>query len=285
MAASTPSKLRILCLHGYTQNEAAFRKRTAVLRKDLEPYADLIYVSAPYIVPMTEEEGKADAIRYQSFLARDENAGRAWWLPLPDRSDHIGYAESIEMMKQFWISHGPFDGILGFSQGAAFAALLATELAHPTSTPRLSNPPLTESIPTIELTSTSLNTKITLQATLAALSISSTPRGPLQLPRFMILISGFSSISGAHDGVLERWSSLGGIDVPSLHVIGESDAWVHPERSRDLASLFKEGSAALLYHDGGHFVPTKADMRTKLKEFISGFAASANAGTAAMMLD
>lgn len=38
---STPSKLRILCLHGMVQNGTIFRKKTAVLRKKLDKIADL----------------------------------------------------------------------------------------------------------------------------------------------------------------------------------------------------------------------------------------------------
>jgi hypothetical protein len=33
-------KLRILCLHGYTQNAIMFRKKTAVSRKSIESTAD-----------------------------------------------------------------------------------------------------------------------------------------------------------------------------------------------------------------------------------------------------
>lgn len=36
----TTSKLRILCLHGYTQNATMFRKKTAVARKSVEDLAD-----------------------------------------------------------------------------------------------------------------------------------------------------------------------------------------------------------------------------------------------------
>lgn len=38
---STPTKLRILCLHGMVQNGTIFRKKTAVLRKKLDKIADL----------------------------------------------------------------------------------------------------------------------------------------------------------------------------------------------------------------------------------------------------
>lgn len=36
----TSNKLRILCLHGYTQNATMFRKKTAVARKSIDDLAD-----------------------------------------------------------------------------------------------------------------------------------------------------------------------------------------------------------------------------------------------------
>lgn len=34
------NKLRILCLHGYTQNAVMFRKKTAVMRKSVDDNAE-----------------------------------------------------------------------------------------------------------------------------------------------------------------------------------------------------------------------------------------------------
>lgn len=36
----------------------------------------------------------------------------------------VGYQESIEYLESVFKEHGPFDGILGFSQGACLASLL-----------------------------------------------------------------------------------------------------------------------------------------------------------------
>jgi hypothetical protein len=44
---SEPVRLRILCLHGFRQSEAAFRTQTAGLRRALEPVAELDYLQAP----------------------------------------------------------------------------------------------------------------------------------------------------------------------------------------------------------------------------------------------
>lgn len=44
-------KLRILCLHGYRQNEASFREKTGAFRKIVSKFADLTFISAPLKVP------------------------------------------------------------------------------------------------------------------------------------------------------------------------------------------------------------------------------------------
>ena len=67
---------------------------------------------------------------------------RGWWFSKPERRYNaldktdtcIGYSESLQMVKERFALDGPFDGILGFSQGAAFASLLCTLQNDPTVT-------------------------------------------------------------------------------------------------------------------------------------------------------
>lgn len=48
---------------------------------------------------------------------------RGWWLKIPPEGKSDGLQESLELFEKFIDSNGPFDGIIGFSQGAAFLAL------------------------------------------------------------------------------------------------------------------------------------------------------------------
>ncbi|KAJ3395029.1 Ovarian cancer-associated protein 2 [Entophlyctis sp. JEL0112] len=252
--------MRILCLHGFAQNAAIFRRRSAVLRKDFEANGiTLAYLDAPHIAPLYELEQDLHALHESARLQRHgevdpAEVGRAWWVPSADRTSQSGYAESIKHLLSIWSSEGPFDGILGFSQGAALAPLFLAEL-------RLYNSGQQES-------------------------------GKLLLPRFMILISGFipvaikslallSTDNPEVDGVWDFWrreSEDGTITTPTMHVIGTGDAWVSPAESRALAArfygissndeTFAENKSIIVEHDGGHYVPTNADMRTKFKEFV-----------------
>ena len=45
----------------------------------------------------------------------------------------IGYGESLSLVYDAFESQGPFDGILGFSQGASFVSLLFASLGDPDS--------------------------------------------------------------------------------------------------------------------------------------------------------
>ena len=114
-------KLRVLCLHGYRQNETVFRERSGALRKLIKKHIDFTFITAPHVIP---EEAN---------LARPEaEQERGWWFSKPSRSYNamdrtdtcIGFEESLKLVQDVFESQGPFDGILGFSQGAAFASLL-----------------------------------------------------------------------------------------------------------------------------------------------------------------
>lgn len=114
-------KLRVLCLHGYRQNEFIFRERTGALRKITKKYIEFVFITAPHVIPEAAN------------LARPENEQeRGWWFSKLERSYNamdatdtcIGYEESLKLVQNVFESQGPFDGVLGFSQGAAFVSLL-----------------------------------------------------------------------------------------------------------------------------------------------------------------
>ncbi|CAM4665416.1 unnamed protein product [Lepidochelys olivacea] len=95
--------LRLLGLHGYGQNQRSFHARTGALRKALRGRAELVTDADP----------------------------RCWWFPRPregalgareEAAPCQGLEESLEAVAGAFAAHGPFDGLLGFSQGAALVA-------------------------------------------------------------------------------------------------------------------------------------------------------------------
>lgn len=122
-------KLRVLCIHGYRQNEGSFRERTGALRKLLKKHVDFFFLSAPHVIPEPQN------------LARPEGEQeRGWWFSKPDKSYYalektdcdLGFHTSLETIRKTFDEQGPFDGVMGFSQGAAFVPLLeATRKREP----------------------------------------------------------------------------------------------------------------------------------------------------------
>uniref|UniRef100_A0A0N5B0E6 FSH1 domain-containing protein n=1 Tax=Syphacia muris TaxID=451379 RepID=A0A0N5B0E6_9BILA len=98
--------LKILCLHGYRQNGDYFYEKTGAFRKALKGLA------------IFDERGE----------------GLAWWFSQSnntfsstDATDiDTGFQKSVDLIVKLVKDKGPYDGIMGFSQGASFAVLLAS---------------------------------------------------------------------------------------------------------------------------------------------------------------
>ncbi|HWO22422.1 MAG TPA: alpha/beta hydrolase fold domain-containing protein [Kofleriaceae bacterium] len=113
---ASPRKLRILCLHGYHGSADVLRQQVAALAAELASIAELVYVDAPSIAA----------------------GGYGWWHAVDDerappsddpgvggpRRHYQGWARTRDALAARFASDGPFDGVLGFSQGAALAGLL-----------------------------------------------------------------------------------------------------------------------------------------------------------------
>lgn len=101
--------------------------------------------------------------------------------------------------------------------------------------------------------------------TLAALLAAMQPHPTISF-KFAICISAFPSRAEAH----ERYMRPGGITVPALHVLGQNDILVTPDRSIQLFEAFDPAHAQLAKHHGGHFVPSTWPYETML-EFVERF--------------
>ncbi|CAM5110652.1 unnamed protein product [Natator depressus] len=139
-----PPPLRLLGLHGYGQNQRSFHARTGALRKALRGRAELVTVSAPH--PAGPEPGGAagpgDRLAgcgvpgpggpgARCSPSPQDADPRCWWFPRPregalgareEAAPCQGLEESLEAVAGAFAAHGPFDGLLGFSQGAALVA-------------------------------------------------------------------------------------------------------------------------------------------------------------------
>ncbi|XP_059470153.1 esterase OVCA2 [Neocloeon triangulifer] len=122
---SSPGKesLRILCIHGYRQNADAFKGKIGSFRKIFKnKNVEFVFLNAPHQVPPDPD------------LETEEGADqRGWWFCTEDKKfsgkmfceSSFGLQESITLVEEAFRTQGPFDGILGFSQGASLTALLS----------------------------------------------------------------------------------------------------------------------------------------------------------------
>jgi len=215
-------KLKILCLHGYRQDADMFKDKLGGFRKSIKNIAELVFISAPLLI---QGDDASDAIYGNNIMRETESAkeGRSWWFNSENffsaktKSEHaIGFKETIDTITDAFKSMGPFDGIFGFSQGAALASLICG---------------LKE-------------------------------RNEFNFDfHFAILVSGFPSLIESHQYIYDKI-----ITTQSLHIIGNSDTCIPKEMGDALTTKFE--SPVVVYHEGGHFVPTQSEVRDEYKTFL-----------------
>ncbi|BES92466.1 ovarian cancer-associated gene 2 protein [Nesidiocoris tenuis] len=193
-------KLKVLCLHGYGQNKEVFRSRLGSLRRSFKSSVDFEFIDAPLVVePFGEPPPQGDP--------------RAWWHK--SDTEGTGIDASIEIVKEAVLNNGPFDGILGFSQGAALLGVISAYINS-------------KAIDFPEL-------------------------------KFVILVAGYK-----YQLKEDYFNEI--INIPSFHVIGDTDQIIAKERSELLRQSFKDPQ--ILSHKGGHYVPCSSEFRPCWKEFF-----------------
>lgn len=135
-------------MHGFRQNASGFKGRTASLAKKLKNIAELVFTDAPHELPFIYQPSSESSPLQNCSPPLSENCKRKFaWLVAPDfsRSDMDwkvsdgpfdpnqyqqqtdGFDVSLAYLKTVFSQQGPFDGILGFSQGAALAGSICAQ--------------------------------------------------------------------------------------------------------------------------------------------------------------
>ncbi|XP_027150628.1 esterase OVCA2 isoform X1 [Coffea eugenioides] len=109
-----PRKPRFLCLHGFRTSGEILRKQvTTKWPQSVLDKLDLVYVDAPFPCQgKSEVEGIFDPPYYEWFQFNKEF------------TEHQNFDECLAYIEDCMVKHGPFDGLLGFSQGAILSAAL-----------------------------------------------------------------------------------------------------------------------------------------------------------------
>ncbi len=233
-------------LHGYTQNGTLFHAKTRAMEKHLQkalPGISLRYPTGPVQLRPSDVPG------FDPSTSEDPDSIEAygWWRRsnTTDPPEYSGLDSGLETIAKVLEAEGPFDGVIGFSQGAALAAMVAALLEgeprkqafekarsrsalaipFPASFERLSHPPM----------------------------------------KFCAAYSGFRAPGERYRAFYEDPH----MQTPVCHFIGSLDSVV--EESRTQALIDAAGGAEktqTVIHPGGHFVPSGKQYLDTIAAFI-----------------
>lgn len=119
--------LKLLVLHSFRQSGARLASRMKGVRDGLAGLAELVYADAPHPYVPTDRTRAELTEDFGTDLEDlgDQSHQRCWWNSGADHSSYEGWDASLAYLRRVIETQGPFDGVLGFSQGAAAAGLLA----------------------------------------------------------------------------------------------------------------------------------------------------------------
>ena len=82
--------------------------------------------------------------------------------------------------------------------------------------------------------------------------------------RFAMFVAGFKSRQSSHKVYYEQL-----VQLPTFHIIGETDAVIPREMSDDLLQHYS--SPVVLRHEGGHFIPSISKCKKDVFNFLDNF--------------
>ncbi|KAI8566385.1 hypothetical protein RHMOL_Rhmol02G0036600 [Rhododendron molle] len=104
-------KPKLLCLHGYRTSSEILQKQLQKWPESLLGRLDLDFIDAPFpALGKSDVEDLFDPPYYEWFQYNEEY------------TEYYNFEETIAYIEDYMIKHGPFDGLLGFSQGGIIAA-------------------------------------------------------------------------------------------------------------------------------------------------------------------
>ncbi|KAE8339423.1 hypothetical protein BDV24DRAFT_135944 [Aspergillus arachidicola] len=253
--------LKLLMLHGYTQSGPLFHAKSRALIKHLTKAFPLHDVTATYPtgplrlnpadIPGYEptQETPTEPLEAYGWFRRSNTASPPEYLGLED-----GLAAVAKVMSE----EGPFDGVIGFSQGAAMAAMVVSLL----------EPGRKEAFARFLDADVASEGKGESDAVVAGVPFPKSFEELSHPPfKFALCYSGFRSPGARYRGFYESPA----LQTPILHVLGSLDAVVEESRSRALVEACagdpeKEGK--VVWHPGGHFLPSQRPYLDAAVRFI-----------------
>ena len=233
-------RIKILMLHGFAQSGPFFQIKTRALsqmlrktvgdRYNVSPEdVELVFPTAPLRLRVSDLGGTCA----ESQQLVDDSDTWAWWRNLDATNRYIGIESSLAALSLLIQKHGPFTGVVGFSQGATLAAMLAS-WCESSAVPGRREALL----------------EMSHDDPLLSQLLSCPPQCPLD---FAVCFSGFRGTPRFYHGFYAPE-----IVTPTIHILGELDTMITKDDSEDLIALCFEPK--IVHHQGVHFVPRDVEV-------------------------
>ncbi|XAR73460.1 hypothetical protein NMG60_11007432 [Bertholletia excelsa] len=113
MEIQIPKKPKVLCLHGYRTSGEILKKQVGRWPQSVLGRLDLVFLDGPSLARgKSDLEGLYDPPYYEWFHSKE------------DFTEYYHFEECLVYLEDYMMKNGPFDGLLGFSQGAILSAAL-----------------------------------------------------------------------------------------------------------------------------------------------------------------
>ncbi|KAH7859603.1 hypothetical protein Vadar_003122 [Vaccinium darrowii] len=106
-------KPRVLCLHSFRSSGKIFEEQTQIWPEFVREKMDLVFIDALFPAGGLKELGSEE-----EFDPHYE-----WFQSNQDFSEHKNFDECIAFIEDCMTRMGPFDGLMGFSQGVALTSV------------------------------------------------------------------------------------------------------------------------------------------------------------------
>lgn len=228
---------KLLFLHGFLQNGKVFSEKSSGLRKLLKKAnIQCDYIDGPVLLEKKDLPFEMDDEKWKTVV--DAQLNRAWFYH-SEISSELDVAKGIDTVVDYIKKNGPYDGIVGFSQGAALSTIITNRITK-----------LVPDHPEFKVSVIISGYSFTEQD-------PSKPEGELRIT----------------EKYQQSFTPAKGMKTKIILIYGETDQAVPNIRSKYLKSIYENAlddidQVKAYEHPGGHMVPNKKDIIRPIVEEI-----------------
>ena len=266
--------LRVLFLHGFTQNGTLFSAKTAALRKALSKAfppprgqeTHFSYPTGPFRIALADIPGFATPDADDGVEDAEPDTW-GWWVMKGGAGGvgkeskgeiiYEGLEKSLDLIAAVIREEGPFDGVIGFSQGAAAAVMVASLLEGTERFQAFQRQSLSADLGGMEYPQSFLVPKPGDDG-------SEDPEFIQPPLKFAVCYCGFRAPNKRRYPAFYEPK----IKTSVLHVLGQVDVVVEETRGRALIDACADSVDRIVVHPGGHFVPSQKPWLDAVVRFI-----------------